>query len=157
MDAAVGGYDSCVSNSYNDFNQTLINDLRANGGKASSGPFLGADVLILTTRGARSGEHRESPLAFSRDGSNLVIVASKGGGPTNPAWYHNLVTNPTVTVEVLGEKFNAKASVVKDDDEYERLYAEHARKMPGFNDYRRKTSRRIPVVVLERVDSERAA
>lgn len=148
---------SCMSNSFSDFNQTLINDLRAHGGRASSGPFLGGDVLILTTKGARSGELRENPLAFSRDGDNLVILGSKGGGPTNPAWYHNLVTNPTVTVEVLGEKFDARARVVDDEDEYERLYAEHARKMPGFNEYRRMTSRRIPVVVLERVESERAA
>ena len=153
---AVRGYDSCVSNSYRDFNQTLIQDLRAHGGRASSGPFRGADVLILTTRGARSGEHRENPLAFSRDGDNLVIVASKGGAPTNPAWFHNLVKNPTVTVEALGEKFDARARVA-DDDEYERLYAAHARKMPGFNDYRRMTSRRIPVVVLERLESEQVA
>lgn len=157
MDKAVAGYDSCVSNSYRDFNQTLIDDLRAHGGRASSGPFRGGDVLILTTRGARSGEHRETPLAFSRDGDNLVIVASKGGAPTNPAWFHNLVKHPTVTVEVLGKKYEAAARVVSDDGEYERLYAEHARKMPGFNDYRRMTTRRIPVVVLEAIDSAQVA
>ena len=151
METALSGYDTCVSNSYNDFNTSLIRDLRANSGKASNGPFKGADVLILTTRGAKSGAHRESPLAFSRDGENLVIVASKGGAPTNPAWFHNLVANPVVSLEILGDKFEARARVVADDDEYERLYAEHARKMPGFNDYRRRTSRRIPVVVLERV------
>ena len=139
-----------MSNSYNDFNTSLIRDLRTNGGKASNGPFKGGDVLILSTKGAKSGSHRESPLAFSRDGENLVIVASKGGAPTNPAWFHNLVANPVVTLEVLGDKFDARARVVDDNDEYERLYAEHARKMPGFNDYRRRTSRRIPVVVLER-------
>src|SRR2546423_1972949 len=146
-----------MTNSYNDFNQNLINDLRANAGRASGGPFEGSDVLILTTRGAKSGTPRENPLAFSRDNGHLVVIASKGGAPTNPAWYHNLVTNPVVTVEVLGEKFEAKASVVEDDGDYERLYANHARKMPGFNEYRQKTSRRIPVIRLERLGSGQKA
>ena len=146
-----------MSNSYNDFNSALIRDLRANGGRASGGPFRGGDVLILTTTGAKSGEPRENPLAFSRDDGNIVVVASKGGGPTNPSWYHNLTSNPVVKVEVLGETYDARARVVDDDEEYERLYAEHARRMPGFNEYRRLTSRRIPVVVLERVDSEEVA
>ena len=79
------------------------------------------------------------------------MIASKGGAPTNPAWYHNLVVNPIVTVEVLDEKFQAKAKVVDENDEYERLYAQHAARMPGFSEYRRRTSRRIPVIVLERV------
>ena len=157
MEEAVRGYDSCVSNSFSDFNRNLIDDLRTHGGRASSGPFLGGDVLILTTTGARSGELRETPLAFSRDGKNLVIIASKGGAPTNPAWYHNLVANAIVTVEVLGEKFDARARVVDDDEDYERLYAGHASKMPGFNDYRRRTSRRIPVIVLERTATEQVA
>ena len=157
MAAKPSGYDVCVSNSFRDFNQTLIDDLRANAGRASSGPFAGGDVLILTTTGARTGERRETPLAFSRDGDNLVVIASKGGAPTHPAWYHNLVANPVVTVEVLGEKFSARARVVQDDSAYERLYAGHARKMPGFNDYRRRTSRRIPVIVLERIEAERVA
>ena len=142
-----------MTKSYNDFNQNLINDLRANAGRASGGPFEGADVLILTTRGAKSGTPRENPLAFSRDNGHLVVLASKGGAPTHPAWYHNLVSNPVVTVEVLGERFEAKANVVADDEDYERLYANHALKMPGFNDYRRKTSRRIPVIRLERLGS----
>ena len=157
MAAPASGYDICVSNSYRDFNHALISDLRAHGGKASSGPFLGADVLILTTVGAKTGERRENPLAFSRDGENLVIVASKGGGPVNPSWYHNLVVNPVVTIEALGEKYEARARVIDDADEYERLYAEHARRMPGFNEYRRITTRRIPVIVLERTASERVA
>jgi deazaflavin-dependent oxidoreductase (nitroreductase family) len=157
MGRSLAGYECCVSNSYVDFNRALIRDLRANGGKASGGPFRGADVLILTTTGAKTGEPRENPLAFSRDGENIVVVASKGGAPTHPAWYHNLVANPTVMVEVLGERFEARARVIAGDDEYERLYAEHARKMPGFNDYRRRASRRIPVIVLERIDSEQVA
>ena len=146
-----------MSNSFNDFNQALIKDLRANGGRASGGPFKGGDVLILTTTGAMTGAPRENPLAFSKDDGNYVVVASKGGAPTNPAWYHNLRANPIVKVEALGETFKARASVVDDEEDYERLYREHARKMPGFNEYRQRTSRKIPVIVLERAGSERAA
>jgi deazaflavin-dependent oxidoreductase (nitroreductase family) len=141
-----------VSNDYNDFNSNLIADLRANGGKASGGPFKGGQILILTTKGAKSGEPREQPLAYSQDDGLHVVVASKGGAPTHPAWYHNLVKHPIVTVEVEGETFKAKANVVEDDEEYERLYAQHAAIMPGFNDYRQKTSRKIPVIVLEPID-----
>ena len=145
-----------MSNSYHDFNRALIEDLRANGGKASAGPFKGRQVLILTTKGAKTGEPREHPLAYSEDDGLHVIVASKGGAPTNPHWFHNLQKHPIVTVEVEGETYKAKAKVVEDDEEYERLYAQHAELMPGFNEYRQKTSRRIPVIVLEPVDEAAA-
>ena len=135
--------------SYGDFNRGLIEDLRANGGKATSGPFVGRDVLILTTKGAKSGEVRETPLVYTRDGERYVIVASKGGAPTNPHWYHNLKAHPHVTLEIGGEKFGAHARVV-DDEHYERLYGHHADVNPTFHDYRKKTTRKIPVVVLER-------
>src|ERR1700730_17977219 len=141
-----------MSTSYQDFNRKLINDLRSNGGKATSGPFLGRDLVILTTTGAKTGEVRETPIVYSRDGDNYVIVASKGGAPTNPAWYHNLVAHPEVTVEIGGEKFRARAQVV-DGDEYERLYQQHAGIYPGFNEYRQRTTRKIPVIVLERLGS----
>src|SRR2546427_801976 len=98
--------------SFLDFNRNLIKDLRAYGGKATDGPFQGRDVLILTTKGARSGEDRENPLVYTRDNEHHVIVASKGGGPTNPSWYHNLKTHPIVTVEARGEKFNTRAKVI---------------------------------------------
>jgi deazaflavin-dependent oxidoreductase (nitroreductase family) len=137
--------------SFEDFNQNLINDLRAHGGKASSGPFRGRDVLILTTKGAKSGKARENPLAYTRDRENLVVVASKGGAPTHPSWYHNLVTHPEVTVEAEGEKFTARAHV-PEGEEYERLYNQHADILPTFHEYRQKTSRQIPVIVLERVN-----
>ena len=137
--------------SFEDFNRNLINDLRAHGGKATSGPFQGRDVLILTTRGAKSGKARENPLAYTRDGENLVVVASKGGAPTHPSWYHNLVTHPEVTVEAEGQKFEARAQVAE-GEEYERLYNQHADILPTFHEYRKKTSRQIPVIVLERVN-----
>ena len=92
-------------------------------------------------------------MSYINDGDRVVITATNAGMDTHPQWYHNLVANPIVTVEVLGQKFAAKAKVVDDDEEYERLYAQHAAKMPGFNDYRKNTSRRIPVIKLERIDS----
>lgn len=135
--------------SFGDFNRNLVADLRANRGKATSGPFQGRDVLILTTKGAKSGEVRETPIVYTRDGDRYVIVASKGGAPTNPHWFHNLKAHPEVTVEVGGEKFKARASVM-DDEEYERLYQHHASINPQFHEYRTKTTRKIPVVVLEK-------
>jgi deazaflavin-dependent oxidoreductase (nitroreductase family) len=132
------------------FNETLIQDLRAHDGQATSGPFLGRPVLILTTTGAKSGERRESPLAYTRDGDDIVIVASMGGAPRNPSWYHNLVANPRVTVELGGETFQADARVT-DPEERRRLYDRHAEVFPGFRDYEAKTSRTIPVIVLKRV------
>jgi deazaflavin-dependent oxidoreductase (nitroreductase family) len=143
------GYDSRMSTSFQEFNRNLIKDLRANG-KATSGPFEGREVLILTTKGAKSGDVRENPLVYTRDGDRIVVVASKGGAPTHPAWYHNLMKHPDVTLEVGKEKFKARAHVA-DGEEYERLYTQHADINPGFHDYRTKTSRKIPVIVLERI------
>jgi deazaflavin-dependent oxidoreductase (nitroreductase family) len=140
-----------MSSAYGDFNRALVEDLREHGGQATSGPFKGRSVLILTTRGAKSGQTRVTPLVYSRDGDRYVIIASKGGAPTHPAWYHNLVTHPEVTIEAGGEKFEARAHV-KGGDEYERLYQQHADVNPMFHEYRKKTSRKIPVVVLERID-----
>jgi deazaflavin-dependent oxidoreductase (nitroreductase family) len=132
------------------FNETLIEDLRAHDGQATSGPFQGRPVLILTTTGAKSGERRETPLAYTGDGDDIVIVASMGGAPRNPAWYHNLVANPRVTVELGGDTFQADARVT-DPEERRRLYDRHAEVYPGFREYEAKTSRLIPVIVLKRV------
>ncbi len=134
---------------YNDFNRNLIEDLRTHHGKATAGPFMGRDVLILTTKGAKSGELRETPLVYTRDGDRYVIVASKGGAPTNPAWYHNLKQHPEVTIEVGGKKLKARAQDIDSEAEYERLYHNHATINPGFHDYRKRTSRKIPVIALE--------
>jgi deazaflavin-dependent oxidoreductase (nitroreductase family) len=139
-----------------DFNQALIDQIRANHGQVTEGYFAGRQVLILTTTGAKSGETRESPLAYSRDGNDLVIVASKGGAPTNPAWYHNLVANPRVKVEANGETFETTAEVV-DPEERRRLYDQHADLHTGFKDYESKTSRVIPVIRLRRGASSIAA
>jgi deazaflavin-dependent oxidoreductase (nitroreductase family) len=141
----------CSMSTFGDFNRALVQDLREHGGHATSGPFKGRPVLILTTKGARSGQTRENPLVYSRHGDNYVIVASKGGAPTNPAWYHNLRTHPEVTVEIGGEGFKARAHM-QDGEEYERLFQRHADLNPGFHDYKKKTTRKLPVIVLERID-----
>ena len=133
---------------WNDFNQQLIAEYRANGGQVT-GQFAGAPLLLLTTIGAKSGQSRTTPLAYTADGDRLLVIASKGGAPTHPDWYHNLVANPEVTVELETETFPARATV-PDGEERDRLFDQMAAQMPGFADYQRNTTRRIPVVVLER-------
>jgi deazaflavin-dependent oxidoreductase (nitroreductase family) len=135
-----------------DYLQQLIDDMRAQDGQVTTGWFKGRPMIILTTTGAKSGKRRTTPLALSRDGDRYVIVASKSGAPTHPAWYHNLVANRYVTVEVNGETFVAKATVVDDPVERRRLYDQHdaTHEGIGFKGYEGKTTRVIPVVVLER-------
>lgn len=128
------------------YNQAVIETFRKNAGQVP-GPNR---LLLLTTTGAKSGQSRTTPVAYSMDGDRFVIVASKGGGPTNPDWYFNLVANPIVTVELGSEQFQARAYVA-DEQERERLYAQHATLMPGFAEYPSKTTRKIPVVLLERL------
>ena len=129
--------------------EAIFDEIRTYG-RPKTGYFAGQDVLLLETKGAKSGEHRVSPLTFTRDGERLVVVASKGGAPTNPAWFANLVANPIVTVESGGEKFEARATPITAGPERDRLYAQHASTFPGFLEYERQTSRTIPVVLLER-------
>ena len=130
--------------------KTLITDFRANGGHVTGGPFAGRPVLLLTTTGAKSGQPRLAPLVYSRDGDGYVIVASKGGAPTHPAWYHNLLAHPLVTVEVGSETFTARARVTE-GAERDQLFAERVAASPNFAEYQRRTARVIPVVVLERL------
>jgi deazaflavin-dependent oxidoreductase (nitroreductase family) len=138
-----------AENDVNEFNRNLVEEFRANGGK-TTGPFEHAPLLLMTTTGAKSGKERVIPIVYTRDGDRLVIAASKGGAPTNPAWFHNVVAHPDVTIELPGEKFAARATV-PDRPERDRLYAAHAEAMPGFAEYEAKTDRVIPIIVLERV------
>src|SRR5438445_4945968 len=132
-----------------DWNRQTIEEFRANKGKVG-GFWESRPLLLLTTIGAKSGQLRTTPTMYLRDGDRLLIFASKGGAPTHPAWYHNLVAHPEVTVEVGGETFQAKADVVA-GAERERLFNQMAEKMPGFADYQRNTTRQIPVIVLTRI------
>ena len=134
------------------FSRALIDDFRQHDGHVSSGPFVGRQLLLLTTTGARSGTTQTAPLAYTIDRNRIVIIASKGGAPTNPSWYHNLRSNPIVTVELAGETFRARATPVTDPAERRRLYDQHAARHAGFAEYEKKTSRVIPVVLLDRLN-----
>lgn len=135
-------------NTQNDRNQAIIDEFRANGGRVG-GPFAGRTLLLLHTLGAKSGQPRVNPVACLRDGERLVIIASKGGAPTNPDWYYNLVAHPLVTVEVGMEQFQARATIAV-EPERTRLYDAMVVEMPGFADYQRHTARVIPVISLTR-------
>jgi len=132
-----------------EFNKKVIDEFRSSGGKVG-GQFAGAPMIIVTHIGAKSGKSYTTPLVFSKDGDKCVIIASKAGAPNNPSWYHNLLAHPEVTVEIGADKFKAKASEVK-GAERDRLFAAQAKMMPQFNDYAKKTARKIPVFTLERV------
>jgi deazaflavin-dependent oxidoreductase (nitroreductase family) len=134
-----------------DWNAAIIDEFRANGGKVG-GQFEGAAMLLLHTTGARTGKERVNPLVYTTDGDDLVVVASKGGAPTNPDWYHNLLANPDVTVEVGTDTMPVRARVAE-GAERERLWSHQVEVMPGFAEYQAKTCRTIPVVVLERTSS----
>jgi deazaflavin-dependent oxidoreductase (nitroreductase family) len=133
------------------FNEDLIEHFRANRGIITEGPFTGRAVLLLTTIGAKTGLPRTHPLVYTRDGDRYLVIASKGGAPTNPSWYHNLRANPEVTVEVGPEIFHAKAMPITGGPERRRLYDQHAAINPGFKDYEKRTTRVIPAILLERL------
>src|SRR5919201_1814263 len=124
----------------NERNKKIIDEFRANAGKVG-GYFEGKTLLLLHSKGAKSGEERINPVAYVKDGDQWVVIASKGGAPTNPDWYHNLVKNPRVTVEVGPERFQALARVAE-GAERDRLYDAQAALMPNFAEYQRRTSRR---------------
>jgi deazaflavin-dependent oxidoreductase (nitroreductase family) len=130
----------------NDFNLGIIKEFRENGGE-TFGPFKGRNLLLLTTKGAKSGAEGTTPLVYSKDGDRYVVIASMGGAPKSPAWYHNIVANPEVTLEVGKDKFKARATVAE-EPERTRLYNAQAEEMPAFKEYEQKTTRKIPVVVL---------
>ncbi len=131
------------------WNQSIINEFHANAGKVG-GRFAGKTLLLLHTVGAKSGKERVNPVAYVSDGDRFVIIASKGGAPTNPDWYYNLLAHPLVTVEVGTEKFQARAETVP-EPERTRLYHKMVEMLPSFADYQQKTTRAIPVIALTRV------
>ena len=132
-----------------DFNAVIIDEFRANGGKVG-GQFEGAPMVLLHTIGARSGEERVNPLVYQPVGDDLAVFGSKAGAPTHPAWYHNLLANPDVTVELGPDTVPMRARVA-DGEERERIWSRQKEIMPGFADYEANTTRVIPVVFLERV------
>jgi len=138
-----------MATDYQAFTAALIADIREHG-RPTSGPMAGRPLMILTTAGAKSGEPRTAIVTYSRDGDRYVIAASKSGAPTNPAWYHNLLAHPEATVETAGETFSVRATEAH-GAERDRLWDRHAAELPEFREYPTKTSRVIPVFVLDRV------
>lgn len=131
-----------------DFNTAIIDEFRANEGKVGGG-FDGAPMVLLHTTGARSGQERVNPMMYSADGDRIFVFASKAGADTNPDWYHNLLANPDVTVELGGETFDATARPLE-GEERGRIFDAQKAAYPGFAEYEQKTSRVIPVVELIR-------
>jgi deazaflavin-dependent oxidoreductase (nitroreductase family) len=125
------------------FNEALVAEFRANGGKLS-GRLANSSLMLLTTIGARTGETRVTPMGYVRDGEHYAVIAANAGADKHPDWYHNLVAHPRVVVEVGRERFEATARTAE-GDERERLIA----MIPYFAAQQEKTERVIPVVVLE--------
>ena len=140
-----------MASDWNNWNNRMIDEFRAKGGRGVGG--FGDRLLLLTTRGAKSARTLTTPVAYHHDGDRYVIAASKGGSPTHPAWYHNLVKHREATIEVGTERFRVRTTPIAKGPERDRLYEAHAALMPGFREYPKKTTRVIPIVVLERVAS----
>jgi deazaflavin-dependent oxidoreductase (nitroreductase family) len=129
------------------FNRDVIIEFRANGGQVAGRKY---PLILLTTTGAKTGQPRTTPLNYSMDGDRVVVIASKAAAPTHPDWYHNLLANPEATIELGAEKFAVRARVAE-GEERERLFNAQAALMPFFAEYQQQTTRRIPVVVFERI------
>jgi deazaflavin-dependent oxidoreductase (nitroreductase family) len=136
-------------------NRQVIEEFRANAGVVTVTPPNGP-ILLLHTRGAKTGRPVVTPLIYRPEGESFVVLASMGGWKTNPAWYYNLVANPDASIEV-GAKALDVTAVVADGPERERLFELHCAAYPQFAYYQGKTTRRIPVVVLTPRDSNAAA
>ncbi len=137
---------------FNDWNQGVITEFRANEGRVG-GPFAGAPMILVHHVGRTSGKEYISPLVYlpGEDGDSMYIFASKGGAPANPDWYRNLTATGEATVEVATSKFQVAITELA-GDERDRVFAEQVKRMPGFGDYAKKTEgiRTIPVLQLTR-------
>jgi deazaflavin-dependent oxidoreductase (nitroreductase family) len=133
-----------------DFNTAIIEEFRANQGKVG-GPFEGGTLLLLHHTGAKSGQERVNPLAYQQVGDSYAIFASKGGAPVDPAWFHNVVAHPDVTIEVGTETIPVRARVAE-PTERDVIYARQVERTPQFGEYVEKAAPRIiPVVILDPV------
>ncbi|MGB5758437.1 MAG: nitroreductase family deazaflavin-dependent oxidoreductase [Acidimicrobiales bacterium] len=133
-------------------NRGVIPEFRANGGHCG-GRWEGNPMVLLTTIGARSGLERTSPLTYTTDGVRIVLIASRAGDDRHPDWYHNLVANPNVVIEVGTDRFEAIATVA-DEPERTRLLEERIAVMPRFGNYLEQTDRTIPVVIIDRKQAD---
>ena len=133
----------------NEMNRGVIEEFRGNDGKVG-GQFEGFPILLLKTIGAKSGEARTNPLAYFNDGGDIVIIASFAGAEKNPPWYHNLLQNTEVGVEIGTEAYQARA-VVMGEPQRTDVYAKIVAAMPVFGDYQEKTARVIPLITLDKI------
>jgi deazaflavin-dependent oxidoreductase (nitroreductase family) len=131
-----------------DYNLRIIEEFRAHGG-AVGGTWEGRDLLLLTTTGRKSGRSHTTPMVYTREEDRLLVYASKGGAPTHPDWYLNLVADPHVVVEVGSERYDAVAAPLA-GEERDREFALQVERRPQFGEYQEQTSRVIPVVALRR-------
>ena len=130
-----------------DWNDGVISEFRANEGRVG-GNFEGAPLLLLHTVGARTGQERVHPMMYQQVDGGYAVFASKGGAPTNPDWYHNLLAQPQVSAEIGTGTVKLVARVTA-GEERDRIWTAQKAAYPGFADYERKTDREIPVVMLE--------
>jgi deazaflavin-dependent oxidoreductase (nitroreductase family) len=138
-----------MSEAENLFGEEHMRRYRETGGEVGHKWKRGSKVLLLTTKGRKSGEPRTKPLIYEQDGDRYVIVASKGGAPEHPDWYRNLDKDPGVELQVLDDVFPARARTAE-GEERARLWELVNRQWPDYDSYQTKTDREIPVVVLER-------
>jgi deazaflavin-dependent oxidoreductase (nitroreductase family) len=131
------------------FGEEHVRRYRETGGEVGHRWKRGSKILLLTTKGRKSGEPRTKPLIYEADGDRYVIVASKGGAPEHPDWYENLQAEPNVELQVLDQVFPARAHTAE-GEERERLWQLVNEQWPDYDSYQEKTDREIPVVVLER-------
>jgi deazaflavin-dependent oxidoreductase (nitroreductase family) len=136
------------SDAFNDWNRKIIEEFRANGGRVG-GQFEGGNMILVHHLGRKSGTERVNPLAYLPDGDSYVIVASAGGAPKNPDWYHNLKAAALTTVEVGTETFPVKVEEVG-SDEHADLWKRVTTAMPGFAEYEKTANRTIPLLRLTR-------
>ena len=134
------------TNKLNERNQRIVNEYRTNGGVVS-GRFEGRTLMLLHTMGTKSGKEHANPVAYTRDGENYVVIPSKGGAPVQPNWYYNILAHPRLPVEVGTETFQVDAKVAE-EPERTNLYDKMVETYSGFDEYRRKAERVIPVIVL---------
>jgi deazaflavin-dependent oxidoreductase (nitroreductase family) len=146
IDPALPATDPAAMNA---FNRLLIDQFRASRGMLT-GQLAGAPILLLTTTGAKTGRRHTTPLGYLRDGQRHVVAASRAGAPANPHWYANLLANPAASVETGIETFDARATIAE-GAERSRLFGQLAAQWPMQLDYQQKTTRQIPVVILERL------
>ena len=128
----------------------LIEDMRAHGGQVTQGPLAGAPLMVMTSTGAKSGEPRRAILTYSGDGADQIVAGTAGGSPTTPAWIHNLEANPSVSIESGNETYGATAQVIKEGPERDRLWDQHIAEHPAFAAYPEQSGRLIPMVRLTR-------